>query len=218
MDAAVRGISVPIFFSTDKPSRHGFIELYFSPNAVKPDKATASSVLAWQKADQLYREHHIYGDHQFLVPVRSESIPYALAPPSYLTVGMPLQNMQIGKDPSTAVSTRALQLMPCSHSNLELIKALQREPFYIEIGKRSFSLHVWDQGEYFKIPSQRHAPTRDVPRSVLGRPHPVICLESENGMSEIIYLQDIPWAMLAQQLGTRVTGQSGNSPVFHKYQ
>jgi hypothetical protein len=217
MDLSPTGIAIPIVFSTDRASRQGSMWIYFSPKAMKPDQDTPTSVKAWQKEEQLYRKHHIYGDHQFLVPVRSEVIPNVMTSPRYLTSNMPVLMGQIGKDPATAVANRTLQLLPCSQSNLELIRPLQKEPFYIEIGKRSFHLHVWDQGSYWKIPSQRQMPICPAPKSTFCRPHPVITVHTNAGPIEFMSLRDIPWPLIARQLGIQETTPVGCRPLITKY-
>jgi hypothetical protein len=198
------GIAIPICFSTSKLSRRksigspkalsGYIEIYFSPDPFDPGVPDyVAPPNASQEAEKLYRKHHVYGDHQFLVPASHRAIPKYEAPS-----GMRFGFEQIGNDPTTAVLHETLQLVPCSQHNLHLFKdRIQSQPFYIEITDRAFVLHVNDkENTYRKIPSQLYPP-----RCWQGFAHPAISLDFRIGAKPFSKLDDVPWQDLAQQLG-----------------
>jgi hypothetical protein len=186
MDLAVQGILIPIHYSTNTPQHQGYIELYFSQKPEKIEKDLPASLKnAWQKAEQRYRHHHVYGDHQFLIPVKRDG----------WILNSQFGSMQIGNNPTTSTQFEKLQLMPCSQSNLSLICQLQSQPFYIEIAKRSFYLHVLIQGVYCKIQSQKA-----IPKNWAGFIRPVITLVTDSNPIHFSNLLDIPWLVIAQQL------------------
>lgn len=196
MAITIKNLLIPTFFSINKSPRQWHIELNFSREPEKTEKYIPDSRDAWQKADQLYRKNNIYGDHQYLVPVWQEMSGYFASFPQ----DKPIEFKQIGNDPTVAVAYQKLQLMPCSQHNLGLIQSkLQSEPFFIEIGKKSFSLYVWHQGMYWKIPSQRHPPL-----NWSRNPHPVITLETVDGAIVFNSFRDIPWSDIAQQIGVPI--------------
>lgn len=205
---------IPLCFSTNTAQRQGYLELYFAPKADKVDKNLPAALRNdWPKADQLYRKHHIYGDHQYLVPVRNGWPLNVEFLPSGLTSNIPMVFQQFGNEPTTAVHHQKLQLMPCSQFNLGLIRELQSEPFYIEIGKKSYVLNIWNEGRYWSIPGQRPAP-----RCWFGPTnHPVITLATNTWPKHFSNLQDIPWPAIAQQLGSPSAPLWGNTPLLSKY-
>lgn len=194
---------LPIWYSTKTPKRQESLILYFSPKPEKLEKDVPDSLRnASQKLNQLYRKHHIYGDHQYLVPVWRDG----------WTTNNPRGSRQIGNNPTTAAYFENLQLMPCSQSNLSLIRQLQSQPFYIEIGKKSYYLHVLHNGKYYKIPSQQL-----IPKNWFGSTNdPVITLTTNNCPVHFSNLHDIPWSEIAQELGSPEHSW-GNEPLFSKY-
>ena len=200
MNITASGLFIPINYSTKNPKCPGFLALYF---ALKPEKLDKSAVDCSKKTEQLYRKNNIYGDHQFLIPVTRDS----------WSSNFPIGSMQIGNNPTTSVRHEKLQLMPCSQSNLGLICQLQSQPFYIEIAKRSFYLHVLLQGKYCKIPSQKL-----VPKNWFGATnHPVVTLATDSCPVHFSNLGDIPWSDIAQQLSSPEARQWGNKPLICKY-
>jgi len=198
-----KGIAIPIAFSTNKLSRRtsireprpvgGYMELYFSPNSIpfegvdllEPGKQST-------KAEALYRKHHVYGDHRFLIPVAKQQIEkYEAAWKMRFAFG------QIGKDPTTATYQEMLQLVPCGASNLALFKErMLTEPFYIEMAPESFILHVSDgAGRFLSIPAQDYSP-----RCWHDFAHPVVTLETQFGHQPFHNFSDIPWHDIAKSI------------------
>jgi hypothetical protein len=206
---AIKNLLIPMYFAIDKAPHQWHIELNFSRGPEKNDTYVPESGNAWQKADQLYRKHAIYGDHQFLIPVLQEMTDSFGILPS----NTPGAFKQIGKDPTTAVAYQKLQLMPCARANLGLIQSrMQAEPFYLEIGKRSYVLYVWHQNMFWKIPCHRHAPM-----NWFGHPHPVITTETVSGPVAFLNFRDIPWSDIAQQLGSPVVPKQLTEPPRYGY-
>lgn len=210
MTNLIKSLQIPVFFSINKSPNQHHIELCFSDKPEKKAKEYIAKIdTSWEKANELYRKNNIYGDHNFLIPATSEMVNYFAGSQS----NQPGVFKQIGTDPTTAVGYQKLQLVPCSQHNLALFQhSLQSFPFYIEIGKRTFSLFISHQGLYWKIPCQRHAPM-----NLSGRSHPVITLETSDNVYAFSYLNEIPWADIAQQLGTAVEPMQltipNNAPV-----
>lgn len=190
MDMKINGIIIPIWYSTNNPQRQGYLEMYFGQESEIIDKSLPAALKnAWLKADQQYRKSQVYGYHQFLVPVMRDG----------WMANFPMGSMQIGNNPTTAVQFEKCQLMPCHESNLSLISQLQSQPFYIEITKRCYYIHVLLQGMYRKIPSQK-----SVPKNWVGFSRPVITLVTESGPVHFSNFSEIPWADIGNQLGRTV--------------
>lgn len=203
IDLRPKGIAIPISFSTNKLSRRtstrepkpvsGYMELYFSPNPIRFDEVDLLEPgKEYAKAESLYRTHHVYGDHRFLIPVAKEQIEKYEAP-----WDMRFGFGQIGQDPTTATYQEKLQLIPCGASNLSLFKErLLTEPFYIEMAPESFVLHVMNNaGRYIAIPGQAYSP-----RCWHGFAHPVVTLETQTGHKPFHKFGDIPWHDLATSI------------------
>lgn len=206
MSSLIKAIVIPVYFSINKAPRQHHIELCFSANPVKKaSEYIAATHKSWQKADELYRKNNIYGEHQFLIPATFEFIDHF----SQSQLSQPQAFKQIGSDPTAALGSHKIQLLPCTQHNLSLFQRnLQQFPFYIEISKHSFSLFISYNGLYWKIPCQRHEPLNLKERS-----HPVITLETSDKAHEFSYCGDIPWSDIAQQLGTPVEPILNNFPV-----
>ena len=205
LKSRIKGIALPIYFSTNRMTRRtakrspkpikGYIEIYFSYKALGVDEVDlAEPGENWNKAAALYREHHVYGEHRYLVPVSRKAI--EKFKPTFNLRDLRFAFEQIGNDPTTAVYEESLQLLPCSHPNLQLmLDQCQIEPFFIEIAEERFFLHVQHQeGEYCKIPSHAYSP-----RCWHGIAHPVITAELEHGHWPFHKLRDIPWHNVAAQ-------------------
>lgn len=154
MKSALRGISLPISFSSTKltprkkridpntneeswvsgKSVAGYFELFFSSMPIKiPEEVDLLEPgHGWAKAMRLYIEYNFYGEHEYLIPVTHQKI----EPPETRYPGR-FAFPTIGTDPATATYRESLQLIPCAKHNLELFKdKLQTEPFFIEIQKK----------------------------------------------------------------------------------
>jgi hypothetical protein len=198
-----KGIAIPIYFSTNKLSRRtatreprpvtGYIELYFAPRPVDFEEIDLLEPgRTFHKAEALYRKHHAYGDHRFLIPTTHKTIEKYEA-----SWNMRFAFMQIADDPTTATYQEALQLLPCSRANLGFFKEkLQTEPFYIEVAAESFILHIRTKAEhYVALPAQAYSP-----RCWHEFAHPVVSLETQGGSIPYFKFCDIPWQDLAEQI------------------
>ena len=211
MTNIMKSLLIPVFFSIKNSPKQHHIELCFSDKPEKkPKEYIAKSESYWDKANDLYRKSTTYGDHSFLIPASHEMINLYAESQS----NQPSVFKQIGTDPTTSVVNQKLQLVPCSQHNLALFQQrLQSLPFYIEIGKRTFSLFVWHQGMYWKIPCQHHAPM-----NLNGLTHPSITLETSDNTYLFSYLQEIPWADIAQQLGSAAEPKQHNGSLNQSFQ
>jgi len=171
----------------------GYMELYFSPIPIRSDEVDLLEPgRGYAKAEALYRKHHVYGDHRFLIPSTKEQIEKYEAPwNARFGFGM------IRNDPTTATYREKLQLLPCSWSNLDLFKEkLLTEPFYLELAPESFVLHVrGEAGRYISIPAQAYSP-----RCWHEFAHPVVTLETEIGHQPFHKFSDIPWNDIAKSI------------------
>ena len=197
------GIAIPILFATNKLSRKsagrvqrridGYMELYFSPNPIQAEEVDLCDPgKVHVKAEALYRKHHVYGDHQFLIPTKRHSIERYDAPWDR-RCGF----KKIGSEPTTATYQETLQFLPCSQSNLDLFKEkLLTEPFYLEVAPEAFVLHVKNGDERFVgIPSQPYSP-----RCWHGFAHPVVTVESSLGHQTFHKMSEIPWLHIANTI------------------
>lgn len=199
----IKGISIPIAFSTNKLSRKtpnrparpvsGYMEVYFAPNPINFDEIDLLEPgKKNSKSESLYRTHHVYGDHRFLIPAIKEPIEKYEAP----------WNIQfgfgrIGHDPTTATYREKLQFIPCSASNLRLFQEkIQTEPFYLEMASKSFVLHIRNKsGRDVSVPSQGYSP-----RCWHGFAHPVVTLTTEAGSEPYYEFSQIPWSQIADEI------------------
>jgi hypothetical protein len=199
----LKGISFPIAFSTNKLSRRtvtrapmpvsGYMEIYFSPNPIRMEEVDLLEPgRRYAKAEALYRKHHVYGDHRFLIPSTKEQIKKYEAP-----WDIQFEIGRIGNDPTTATYFEKLQLLPCSAPNLGLFKEnLLTEPFYLELASDAFVLHVKNAaGSYIAIPAQAFSP-----RCWHGFAHPVVTLQMENSCKPFYKFSDILWHDFAKNI------------------
>ena len=188
MDKIAKAIVIPIFYSTNTTARQGYIELYFANEPESIDKSLLASLKnASEKLNQKYRLHNIYGNHQYLIPVRRDN--------DWMSNSM--MSPQIGDNPTTSAQFEKLQLMPCSQSNLSLICLLQSQPFFIEITKKDFFLHVVMQGINCKIPAQKA-----ILKNWNRFPYPVISLVTDSDPIHFNRFSDIPWVDIAVTMGS----------------
>ena len=219
MPSQLRGICMPIAFSTNKPAprkgpadgdvpshdkiaARGYLELFFShlPIKVPDDIDLLEPGNVFVKEMRLYRQHNIHGEHQYLVPVHQEKIEQYEAPHN-----MRFLFNQIGTDPTTAAYREALQLIPCARHNLDLFLAkLQTLPFFIEILSEQPWLEAFDEryfwlyvramdNQYHRIPCQRYSP-----HCWHGFAHPVVTLHFSDHRAQPIHtFKEVPWQDLA---------------------
>lgn len=206
MSNLIKALLIPITFSINRTPRQHHLELWFSDKPEKKSKDSAPPSLAsWKKADQLYRKSTVNGDHQFLIPSTVELINHFEGVQS----NYPSAFQQIGNNPTTATALNKLQLIPCSQHNLNLFqRSLQSQPFYIEVGKRTFNLFVFHQEVYWKIPCHPRASM-----NLMEFQQPVITIETLDNASFFTYLHEIPWADIATQLGTVAEPLQNHIPV-----
>ncbi|WP_153135337.1 hypothetical protein [Paraburkholderia agricolaris] len=167
------GIAIPIAFKTNKLARarytrnewsgehelssprkpvSGYMEIYF---AAKPVTINDVDLIEpgkdWSKEQQLYINHNVYGEHQFLVPGVVSEIPgdRYLKPDEDVMGWNRLRTAfaLVNGSPTTATAREELQLLPCSKENLGLfVERFQSQPFYIEVGADGFWLHTKTSG------------------------------------------------------------------------
>lgn len=199
----VKGITIPLAFSTNKLSRrtenrtskpvNGYMELYFSPRAIKVDEVDlVEPGQNFAKAKALYKNHHVYGEHSFLIPATKVQTEKYEAP-----WNVRFAFAQVGTEPTTATYFENLQLLPCSTSNLELFSGkLLTEPFYIEVTDESFVLHIRaEDGREVRVPAQDYSP-----KCWHGFAHPVVTLETASGRKPFYKFSDIPWQDIARNI------------------
>jgi hypothetical protein len=171
----------------------GYMALYFSPRPLRLDEQDLCEPgMAYPKSEALYRKHHVYGEHRFLIPAQKQAIERYDAP-----WNRRFCVDKIGNDPTTATYSEKLQFLPCSASNLDLFKEkLLTEPFYLEIVPDGFLLHVKnDTGRFVRIPAQAHSPN-----CWHGFAHPVVTVESSLGRQTFHTLNEIPWAKIVSAM------------------
>jgi hypothetical protein len=202
MDKIAKAIVIPIFYSTNTTARQGYIELFFANEPEIIDKTLPATLKnASHKSDLKYRKHNIYGNHQYLIPVRHNNN----------WASSIMSTLQIGDNPTTVAHLEKLQLMPCNQSNLSLICQLQSQPFFIEITKQSYFLHVLMQGIYCKIPAQKA-----IPKNWERFPYPVISLVTDSDPVHFSRFTDIPWSDIAATMGSPAQPmQIIESPCFN---
>lgn len=180
---------LPIWYSSTTKQRQEILVLYFAPKPEKQDStASVSDKNASQKSNMLYRKHHIYGDHHYLIPVARDM----------WAENFPLGSRQVGNNPTISSYFEKTQLMPVSRTNLSLIQKLQSQPFYVEITKKSYILHVLNHGHYCQIPSQRLIPKKWFSPTC----DPVITMTTNKDPVHFSNLQEIPWLEIAEKLGS----------------
>lgn len=153
------------------------------------------------KSRAFYLQHHVYGEHQFLIPCKVEPIERYEA-----MCGMRCLSGMVGGDPTTSVYQENLQLLPCTRENLDIfLEKLQSQPFYISVKKGMFQLHVKDtSGSYRRLYAQNYSPRRWA-----GFAHPVITLQYDRGSRHVHRLEEIDWVEIAEQLGMRQSERLG---------
>ena len=202
----MRGAIIPIIFSINKPPYKCYIELNFSKygygiKEFEPERPFSESrkecmelVKEWESANLLYRNHHVYGDHQYLVPFRKMPIGEYVPIPFWKDREIFYEFEQIAGNPTTSTTHEALELLPCTDINLDFIlRNHLSEPFYIEVERESFGLYVWedyealttnnggrrsmDEGVFIYVPSRsRTAPKFMSPKCNYYCSHPKIRL------------------------------------------
>lgn len=195
----LNGISIPIIFRTNKKIRgssktlNGTLELFFALVPVELDKVDLIDPgKRSEKAQALYLENNVYGDHRFLVPIKQESIEKYDAP-----WGQKFSIDMIGGYPTAAAYRESLQLFPCGEENLELfLEKLQIYPFYISIERGMFKLHVKDSsGKYRSLWAQDYSP-----QCWAGFAHPVITLQYDRGRKHLHRFSDVKWDELLNEM------------------